>query len=63
MCGTSLLVELLRWRRAWFAQSNLQQSSQELTQPDQPPEVPLQTQMNPIHSGDEERGTEAIRAS
>ncbi|XP_048321579.2 uncharacterized protein LOC107433100 isoform X2 [Ziziphus jujuba] len=63
MCASSLLVEVLSWRRTWFAQSNLQQSSQELTPLDQPPEIPVQTQMNPSHSGDEVRSTEAIRAS
>ena len=35
MCGTSVLIEFLKWRRRWLAQLNQQHGSQEVVPPDQ----------------------------
>ncbi|KAK7355512.1 hypothetical protein VNO80_14769 [Phaseolus coccineus] len=45
MCGTSVLMEILKWRRRSLAQSNQQQGSQEAVPPDQSSRVALQTQI------------------
>lgn len=63
MCGNSIFVEVLRWRRAWVARSNQQRSSEEMTQLDQSPEIPNENQMNSSHNGNEGGNIEAIRAS
>ncbi|KAF3442846.1 hypothetical protein FNV43_RR16764 [Rhamnella rubrinervis] len=63
MCGYSILVEVLRWRRTWVAQSNQQRTSQEMTQLDQSPEILNENQMNPNQTGNEEGNIEAVRTS
>ncbi|KAK3033708.1 hypothetical protein RJ639_034483 [Escallonia herrerae] len=53
MCGTSLLYEVLKWRRRWQARSNPRPSSQEVTQPQQSSET-SQTPETDLH---QETGT------
>ncbi|KAK3038433.1 hypothetical protein RJ639_030599 [Escallonia herrerae] len=53
MCGTSLLYEVLKWRRRWQARSTPQPSSQEVTQPQQSSET-SQTPETDVH---QETGT------
>jgi len=45
MCGTSVLMEILKWRRRSLAQSDQQQVSQETVPPDQSSRVAHQTQI------------------
>lgn len=39
MCGASILIELLKLRGRWHSQLNQHSSSQQVTQPHQPPET------------------------
>ncbi|KAK2972138.1 hypothetical protein RJ640_007199 [Escallonia rubra] len=48
MCGTSLLYEVLKWRRRWQARSNPQPGSQEVMQPQQSSET-SQTPQTDFH--------------
>lgn len=48
MCGSSVIVEICRWRRR-HAQANQQHGSQDETQLDQPPADAHQTVTNPNH--------------
>lgn len=36
MCGNSILVEVLKWRRRWLARVNQTRGSQEVAEPNQP---------------------------
>ncbi|TKY52911.1 E3 ubiquitin ligase SUD1 [Spatholobus suberectus] len=45
MCGTSILMEILKWRRRSLAQSNQQHGSQEAVPPDQSSTVAHQAQI------------------
>lgn len=47
MCGNSILVEVLKWKRRWHARRNQRRDSQEVTEPDQQPANPEQMQTNP----------------
>jgi len=44
MCGASILMEILKWRRRSLAQSNQQQGSQDAVPPDQSSTVAHQVQ-------------------
>jgi len=45
MCGASILMEILKWRRRPLAQSNQQQGSQEAVSPEQSSTVAHQAQI------------------
>ncbi|KAG7964466.1 hypothetical protein I3843_09G172500 [Carya illinoinensis] len=62
MCGHSILVEVCKWRRS-LSQSNQQQGSQEVTQPDQLPETADQFQVDPHHHVSGRGDVEAIPRS
>ncbi|KAL5546181.1 hypothetical protein UlMin_005868 [Ulmus minor] len=52
MCGNSVLVEVLKWRRRWLARQNVRPGSEEATELDQPPVVQV-TETNPQEHGNE----------
>ncbi|KAM2045191.1 hypothetical protein ACFX1T_009422 [Malus domestica] len=59
MCGSSIIVEALRWRGRWRSrQSNQQHGSQEVTRPNQSPQNTQQTQTNPRQRENEPQGAE-----
>lgn len=49
MCGASLLVEILKWRRRWLAQLNQQHGSEEAVAPDQSSAAAHQAQADSHH--------------
>ncbi|KAJ7976970.1 RING/U-box superfamily protein [Quillaja saponaria] len=55
MCGCSVFIEILDWRRRWLARQNQQHSSQEVVQPDQALATTHQSQTDPIHRESEMR--------
>ncbi|CAK7343016.1 unnamed protein product [Dovyalis caffra] len=48
MFGNSVIVEMMRWRRRWLAQSNEQRGSLDLAQPQQQPATVNETQSDHI---------------
>ncbi|KAM1853674.1 hypothetical protein EV1_009517 [Malus domestica] len=64
MCGSSIIVEALRWRGRWRSrQSNQQHGSQEVTRPNQSPQNTQQTQTNPRQRENEPQGAELTHGS
>lgn len=65
MCGNSILVEALKWRRELRARANQQQGPVETREMDQPPAIPQQTQTtNPNRDENHQGGdSDAVRAN
>ncbi|KAI4349162.1 hypothetical protein L6164_009793 [Bauhinia variegata] len=64
MCGTSILIEIMKWRRMWLARLDQQRGSQEVTQPNQSTAITQQAQ---TQSGSQHRqsdmGDSAVHGS
>ncbi|KAL5740764.1 hypothetical protein ACOSP7_029645 [Xanthoceras sorbifolium] len=63
MCGTSILGEVLKYRRQRLARSSQQLSPQEVTQPNQPSTTAHQNQTDSQHQGTEIRDSETTHGS
>lgn len=62
MCGTSILNEVLKWRRSWFARSSQQRGTQQIQQ-DQQSASAHEIQTDPDGHDNETRDSQTAQGS